>query len=218
MTATGQSRAGGLMISRLALGLLIVAEVLLLAMVVVGGARYPGYDHVLQFISELGATGAPDGWAVSWLAFLPIGVLVMAACLLIAWRMRSSALALLGFLLLAFNAYAYVNSVWFRCEFECAGTSVAQGMHNLIGLLGYLAGCLGLLLAGLSAQGHRILRVFGLICAGLAFIGFMGLAATAETGGMAGAFQRLTEAAIALFMLAYAWVLATERDPVAGRS
>jgi len=203
-------------VGRVAFTLLAVAEALLLGMTLVGAARYPGYDHARQFISELGATGAPDGWVVSWLAFLPIGLLVMAACLLMAWRMRSSALAVAGFLLLAVNAYAYVNSVWFRCDFECAGTSVAQGMHNLIGLLGYLAGCVGLLLAGLSAKGHRTLRVLGVVCAVLAFAGLMGLGATAETGGPAGAFQRLTEAAIALFMLAYAWVLATGRDPVGG--
>lgn len=212
--ATGQS----VVIGRLAFGLLVAAEALLLVMVVVGGARYPGYDHLNQFISELGATGAPDGWAVSWLAFLPIGLLVMAACLLIAWWVRSSALAVLGFLLLAFNAYAYVNSVWFRCEFECVGTSVAQGMHNLVGLLGYLAACFGLLLAGLSSTGSRPLKLLGLVCAGLAFVGMAGLAGTAETGGPAGAFQRLTEAAVAVFMLVYGWALATGRDPVAGRS
>ena len=193
---------------RLAFGLLIVGEAILLAMVVIAGARYPGYDHARQYISELGATGAIDGWAVSWLAFLPIGVLVGAFCLISAWIARRNGLAVIGFLLLAFNAYAYPNSAWFRCDFECAGASPTQMMHNLVGLVGYLAGCTGVLLAGLSAKagGARWLMPLGVICAVLAFVGLGGL-----VGEFSGLFQRLTEAAIAVFMLAYGWVQARGR-------
>ena len=41
----------------------------LVAMVVIGGVSWEGYDHVAQYISELGANGAPFGWQVSWLGF-----------------------------------------------------------------------------------------------------------------------------------------------------
>ena len=34
---------------------------LFIGMIVWAGAAWPGYDHLRQFISELGATGAPNG-------------------------------------------------------------------------------------------------------------------------------------------------------------
>lgn len=197
-------------LSRLSFGLLVLGEAILLALVLIGGARYPGYDHASQFISELGATGAVDGWGISWIGFLSIGVLVGAFCLISAWLMRSRIVGLIGWLLLAFNAYAYLNSVWFRCSYECAGETPAQVMHNLVGALGYLAGCIGLVLAGLSARNSKAswLVALGIVCAILSFVGLFGLGSTTE---LRGAFQRLTEVSIAVFMLAFGWALATER-------
>ena len=45
------------------------------AVVVLGGAMQPGYSHVADYISELGAVGAPHGQAISVAGFLPIGFL-----------------------------------------------------------------------------------------------------------------------------------------------
>lgn len=56
----------------------LLGAVWLLAMVVVSGALFPDYDHSAQFISEPGATGASDGFEVSWYGFLPVGILVIA--------------------------------------------------------------------------------------------------------------------------------------------
>lgn len=194
--------------ARLALALLVAGEALLLALVVVGGARAPGYDHARQFISELGATGAADGWVVSWLGFLPIGLLCGAFCLISAWLGRRRPLAVVGWLLLALNAYAYANSAWFRCETACAGMSSAQMMHNLFGLLGYVGAIAGMLLAGLSVRGTRApwLVPLGVVCALLALVGLGGLGLEHR-----GAFQRMTEAAIAVFMLSWGWAQARGR-------
>jgi uncharacterized membrane-anchored protein len=193
---------------RLAFGLLLLGEAILLGMVVVAGARYPGYDHARQYISELGATGAVDGWAVSWVGFVAVGTLTLAFCLIAAWLMRRNVLGVIGWLLLGLNAYAYLNSAWYRCDFECAGDSPAQMMHNLFGGLGYLAGCLGLVLAGLSAKVARWLTVLGVVCAAVAFLGLSGMGEGSEFRGL---FQRVTESAIAVFMLAFGWALANGR-------
>ena len=41
------------------------------ATIVIGGLFYPDYNHISQFISELGATGSPYGNYVNYLGFLP---------------------------------------------------------------------------------------------------------------------------------------------------
>jgi hypothetical membrane protein len=66
------------MAARLAMICGVLGALWLLGMVVLGGATYPGYDHLAQFISELGATGAPFGDVVSYLGFFPVGVLISA--------------------------------------------------------------------------------------------------------------------------------------------
>jgi len=43
---------------RIALALLVVGELIQWGTILIGGAVYPGYDHVRQYVSELGATGA----------------------------------------------------------------------------------------------------------------------------------------------------------------
>ena len=195
-------------LGRFAFGLVVAGEAILLGMTVAAGARYPGYDHARQYISELGATGAADGWVVSWAGFLAVGALTLGFCLIAAWLMRRSIPGVIGWLLLGINACAYLNSAWYRCEFECAGESPAQMMHNLFGAVGYLAGCLGLVLAGLSAKGARWLTVLGVVCAVLAFLGLSGMGEGSEFRGL---FQRVTETAVAVFMLAFGWALANGR-------
>jgi hypothetical protein len=54
------------------------------------GGLQPGYSHTAQFISELGAQGAPFGAVVSLLGFGINGLLVFAFIALRPWR-RSSA-------------------------------------------------------------------------------------------------------------------------------
>ncbi len=121
----------------------------LVAMVLIGGASWDGYDHVAQYISELGADGAPYGWHVSWLGFLPIGLLICAFAYF-AWRAApASVLATLGFVGVFLFSIGYVGSAFFPCDFGCRPNtpSFSQVMHELIGLAGYLLAPMTLLAA-----------------------------------------------------------------------
>lgn len=120
----------------------------------VGGAAFPSYSHTRQYISELGAHGAPHGGWVTFAGFLPAGVLLMlfaGAAAKALPRSNWTTLALWG---VGLYAYGYVNSVPFRCDFGCRPEhpSLSQVLHNLGGLMGYLAGPPGLLLIGFQAR------------------------------------------------------------------
>jgi hypothetical membrane protein len=132
----------------------VLGALWLLAMVIVGGATYPGYDHASQFISELGATGAPQGWTVSYAGFLPVGVLICAFAVFAWIAAPRSLLATLGFIGIFLFAIGYVGATFFRCDFECRpeDPSVSQMLHNTFGLIGYLFAPLTLLLLGLAAR------------------------------------------------------------------
>lgn len=48
-----------------------------IVVIVLAGWFTPGYSHVHQAISELGAVNAPYPWVVRWLGFIPLGISFM---------------------------------------------------------------------------------------------------------------------------------------------
>jgi len=194
--------------ARLAFGLLLVGELIQLATVLVGGGLYPGYDHARQYISELGATGAVTGPAVSWWGFVPSGMLITAFCLVAAWMRRGEALAVVACLMLAWYGLSLSFAGIYPCAFECARTEVTFDamMHDLVGGTGYLTGILGVALAALSSRTGRAvwLRPLGLVCSVVAAIGFAAIIADVELGGV---FQRALEVSLGVFLLAFGWAL-----------
>lgn len=195
--------------ARLAFGLLVVGELIQLGAVLVGGAVYPGYDHARQYISELGATGAVTGPAVSWWGFVPGGLFITAFCLIAAWLLRRNLLAVAACLMLAWYGLSLSAAGVYPCAFECARTEVSFDamMHDLVGGTGYLTGVLGVALAAFSIRSGdaRWLRPLGLVCAVVATVGFAAIIADVELGGV---FQRALEGALAVFLLAFGWALA----------
>ena len=198
--------------ARLAFGLLVAGELIQLGTVLVGGTLYPGYDHARQYISELGATGAVTGPAVSWWGFVPSGLLIAAFCLIAAWLKRGNALAVAACLMLAWYGLSLSAAGVYPCAFECARTEVTFDamMHDLVGGTGYLTGVLGVALAALAFRtgNARWLLPLGLVCAGVAATGFAAIIADVELGGV---YQRALEGALAAFLLAFGWALAKGR-------
>lgn len=199
-------------LGRIAFVLLILGEAIQWGAMIAGGAAYPGYDPLRQYVSELGATGAATGEAVSWFGFFPSGVLIVGFCLLAAAVLRRNMMAVLGLLLLAWYAFGLVGAALYPCAFECSRVepSPSQMMHDLIGGTGYLAGVFGLLLAAVSTRRSRAqwLMPLGLICFVVALVAFGALVAEVD---MLGLVQRILELALTVFLLSFGLALAKER-------
>jgi len=201
---------------RIAFGLLAIGFLIQLVAILWGGAVYPGYDHAHQYISELGATGAVTGPAVSWWGFVPSGVLIGAGCLIGAWLGRKSALAIAVWLLLGWYGLTLAAAGVYPCAFECARADASFNalMHDLYGGTGYLAGIVGLALAVFVArkQGRPRLAILAAVCAVLAIAGFAGVIAEAQPGGL---IQRVLEGSVDVFILVFGWTLTRSRPAVA---
>ena len=139
------------MLKHVAFGCAVLSLLILAGATVVGGLAYPGYDHLRQYISELGAVGAPTGSAVS-LAFIASGALLTGFWLICAILFRESRLAVLGFGLSALNGLGLFFGGVFQCDFECslASPSPEALLHDVLGGLGYLCGVIGVLVVGLA--------------------------------------------------------------------
>lgn len=201
---------------RIAFLLLVLGELIQLAVIGIGGAVYPGYDHASQYISELGATGAVTGPAVSWLGFVPAGIALTLGCLIAAWLSRQSGLAVAVWLLLGWYGATLSAAGVFPCEFECAraAPSLNALMHDLFGGTGYLTAILGVALGGFVAAAGKRRGLVGvsIVCTVVTVACFGGVIAETEPGGL---IQRGLEGAIGVFTLAFAWPLMRARPAAA---
>ncbi len=193
------------MIRNFALGCGLLSLLVLAAATIAGGMAYPGYDHLTQYISELGATGAPTSHGVS-LAFMVSGGLLTAFWLLCAGLFPRSVPSILGFGLSALNGVGLLLGGVFRCDFECstADLSPAAVLHDVFGGVGYLCGIAGVFLVGVASrgwpQGHGL---FGLsLISGIpAALAIWLIHPAFEWYGAA---QRVVEIALAVWTLAVA--------------
>lgn len=107
----------------------------------------PGYSHLTHTISELAEAGSPDAWAVNWLAFFPIGILVwlFAAGLWMEFSAAASgAKATLAFAGLGFG---YAGAAVFPCDRGAPAWGTWRNqVHILCGALEYVGGGIGLLM------------------------------------------------------------------------
>jgi len=193
------------MIRHIAFGCGVLSLLVLTAATIAGGMAYPGYDHVTQYISELGATGAPTSQAVS-LAFMVSGSLLAAFWLLCAGLFPRSVLSILGFGLSALNGVGLLLGGVFRCDFECstADLSPAAVLHDVFGGVGYLCGIAGVFLLGIASRGWPLGRgLFGLslICGIPAALAIWLIHPDFEWYGAA---QRIVEIALAVWTMAVA--------------
>lgn len=166
---------------------------------IVFGLRWPDYRASRDFISELGALGAPDAAAVN-LSFVVAGGLLVVTCLSMArlgpGGRRAAALGLLSAV-----GWSYVMAAFVPCDAGCpAEGSASQMLHNAAGGLAYLAGAVGLLLAAggrTDAGGPAWLSTGAGI---IALASLLGMGAP-ELADVRGAIQRLGEAAIFTWLL-----------------
>lgn len=185
--------------NRLALVCAVASLGTVALLALLGGAAVPGYSHLAQFISELGARGAPFEWPVRLLGFLPASVLLLGFCHFARRalpRSRAGDLAWLGF---AVYAAGYGVAAAFPCDPGCRPDppSMSQVIHNVGGLAGYLLAPAFLLTLALQARswpGARAVAQAGLLASGCALLGLVLLADPSSP--VAGLGQRLLEGAV----------------------
>ena len=181
----------------------LASFIVMALMVVVAGALTPGYSHVSQYISELGARGAQLEWGVRFAGFLPAGIFLLAFCLFAYAALPRSSGTTLALVGLALFAAGYLVAAAYPCDLGCRPDKprTSQLIHNAGGLLGYLLAPAFLLTLARAARtwpGAGRLAVAGYGAAALALAGLLTLAPTSSTAGLS---QRLLEFAV------LAWVV-----------
>lgn len=174
---------------------------------------YPGYDHLQQAMSQLGAVGAPTQHWSPLLNNFPLALLFALFAWGLARRWKGSRLAFASAALVLLHGVGSLGTGWFPCDQGCAPAqpSPSQQLHNLSGLLMFLSLTLASALwiwAGKRVAGSHALGLFSLACVFAATVTVVLMAQAAQSGQLFGLYQRLNYAVSVIWVAGLAlWSL-----------
>ncbi len=173
------------------------------------GVLWPEYNWTENYLSELGANGAPHGIWMTYGGFLPVSIFWTLSIALLYLRAPKSGSLLAGACLLLGTSISYFGAVFFRCDLGCPiEGSESQLMHNLLGVIGYLTAPPALILIGLhfNKTSQKLLSVLSFLTAALCVVGFLGMASP-ENAAFKGLFQRMADFSLFGWVFAVAFLL-----------
>jgi hypothetical membrane protein len=101
--------------------------------VALASLKSPNFDHFKNFISELGATGAPGASVMNFGGFLPFGLLILTFAFAVHRGIRPETGGWLGPTLLGVYGLAYVALAVSPCDPGCDGAS--PSLHHRLHFL-----------------------------------------------------------------------------------
>lgn len=158
----------------------------------------PDYSHASQFISELGARGAPYAPAMNLLGFLPAGLSALVF-VIAAWnsfpRSKAWVFGLIG---VAAYSTGYLVAVPFPCDPGCRpeDPSLSQLVHNFGGLLGYGLAPFSLFALRRATRKWGDARLLTAWATAGSVVSLLGLLTLSPESPLVGVSQRLIETAM----------------------
>ncbi|MDM3884756.1 DUF998 domain-containing protein [Pseudomonas sp. BCRC 81390] len=195
---------------RALLGAGLLIPVWLLLGVSLTALGYPGYSHLDQAMSQLGAKGAPTHAYSAWVNNFPLGLLFALFALGVARRFAGSRLALFSAALILLHGLASFATGLFACDEGCvpAQPSISQHIHNAAGLVMFLsltlASALGCWL-GKRLLCSSVFAGFSALCLVLAIATVAMMGKAMADGHGFGLYQRLNYGVSVVWVAALAW-------------
>lgn len=176
------------------------------------GLLYPGYSHVNQAMSELGASGAPTHFISPIINNFPLGILFIVFGIAVIKRFPAHPLSKISGALIFVHGLGSIAAGYFSCDAGCRpeSPSISQILHSIAGMVMLLT----LLLAnGLWIYlGKKLLHntwfsIFSLLCTLLAISVIPLLGPAIESGRNFGLYQRINYGVSVIWVAGLAYVL-----------
>lgn len=189
----------------------LIIPVWLFAGVALTALAYPGFSHIDQAMSQLGAMGSPTHGVSPWVNNIPLGVLFLLFGVGVIRHFNRSGLAWVSGLLIMLHGLASFATGAFPCDSGCAPPqpSTSQAIHNAAGLIMFLSltaasGIWGV--AGRSLLSSPPFAWFSILCTVLAIL-TVGLMVHALGAGHGfGLYQRMNYGISVIWVAALAWM------------
>jgi hypothetical membrane protein len=194
----------------------ILAPIVYIAIVVIGGLMRPGYDHITNFISDLIGTGAPNRWLLDPVFGL-YNVFCMAFGLGVFWRVQTvlenkrRMIGLVGATILVLTGVFGFLTLFAPEDPAGARMTSAGVMHIVLAALSSVTTMVSMFLLGLWFRGSKSSRgmgIYSLISVGFVLItGGITAAMGAIRGPVAGLMECLTIGGFMQWLFVLAMVL-----------
>ncbi len=176
-----------------------------ISVVLVGSLR-PDYNHVNQFMSELGETGGHFAWVMNYFGFELSAGLVLIFVLAIRTLLPRTALNLIGTSLLVVFAISMFFAGVFSCDVGCPTSerSMDQKLHDLFSILAFPAFTMGVFIWGLSlfrVAGWRRFGIYSLVTASLSLLLLVAMVQSEASREGTGMYQRLYLGVLFLWLM-----------------
>ncbi len=156
----------------------ITAAVLLFCGIIIPealSATHSDYSSLANYISELGADGAPTQRLTNSVLFPMVGISLIAILIALWHRLPKRTAIRAGLICLGLGlALAYFGAAIFPCDAGCPiEGSAKQNTHNLLALIQYPLGVIGFALLGLNLKEKPLWRWAFVISAAAMAFGFV---------------------------------------------
>jgi hypothetical membrane protein len=200
----------------------VLAPILWAAAIIFCGSLRPQYNHLTQYVSELGERGSSTEFIMRYAGFVPTGLMHMAFSAFLCVTFKESRLAALAALLLAVNGLARIGAGIFPCEAGCAEPRLllSQKLHSLSSGVGFFALIGSSILWGILCRRYKSLHSLSWYSIASGVLGFLFLllmlrSADSRTG--TGLYERLSTGVLSLWVLVFAarlwWMRKTAMTP-----
>jgi hypothetical membrane protein len=188
----------------------IIGPIFWLSLIAVAGAMRPEFNHITQYISELGERGSSTEFMMRYGAFEFTGFLylffaiALPATILDGWRSALAA-ALIGL-----DGIGRIGAGVFACDPGCSGVSSSQELHRLFATVGFLSGILATVAWGITFRRHVWLQGLFWFSVGSGILALFFLILMSwnwDPVKIAGLFEHLTTGVLSLWVMVFATVL-----------
>lgn len=153
------------------------------------------YNHVHQFISELGATGTPCSPLMNYVGFLSTGILMLAFGVAMFSYSKKSISSRIGAGLLVIFGFGIFLSGLFSCDQGCPDLgSQESNIHQAIAPVAFMCAIFGIFLSGISFRRRpewKKLWIYSVLSSVLSLVLMMALINSLDSRMFTGLWQRL---------------------------
>lgn len=174
----------------------VLGPVLFSTVVIVAASYRPGYSHIRQFISELGATGSENAALMNYAGFLLGGLLIASFGVSLLGKLPNNRTTRIASVLVSLFGLGVAASGLVSCDIGCPqGSGTTENLvHNAIGPIAFLSLIAATLVLGIYwwyEHNGRVLASYS-VCTGVAsLLSLALLVASLEAREMTGLWQRI---------------------------
>ena len=129
----------------------IIGPILFTIVLIINASFRADYNHVSNFISELGATGTPNAVLMNVAGFLPFGLLIAALGLSLLFLLPKGRGLRIGSVLVLVFGLGVVLAGLFSCDAGCPQDGSSTNLiHNRVSAIAFLSAIIGSGVLGFS--------------------------------------------------------------------